>query len=202
MGRLRWWLVSLGLAVALSAGPRETLAMGKWLERKLTGDAGGEFWKDVEKAIPLIKQRADAMLTQLGYDPTAFTGQVYVNGEGGDEAWKVKYKAGRHAPDDLLAMKGDLAVFLNNRGIVKRVMKYVEGKEQLLYGKDERLAKGMTPTQVIERLGNPDVKGLPPRELRDMFDEMWTYKSTANRTVGIEVYFKNGKVSTDATFGE
>jgi len=144
------------------------------------------------------------MLTQLGYDPAKLTAVVFPKGEGGDVAWTAKYwfvdpgnyttQAGRH---------GDLEVFLNNQGKIRRVVKYENSAEQIIYGKDERIAKGMTHEQVIERLGEPDYKGKPPRRARrEGDDEFWRYKANANRTMTIEVYFKDGKVTFFSTFGE
>lgn len=183
--------------------PSEVRGMGK-LEKWLTGDTEGTYWKNLEKAKPLVKQQADRGLTQLGYDPTKLTAVVVPRGEGGDAIWTVKYWY--VDPNDYTATvvrHGDLEVYLNYQGKIRRVMKHEQGQEQLLYGKDERIAKGMTPDQVREHLGEPDRRGLPPRELRDLDDEMWTYKADpTGRTMRIEVYFKDGKVSSWGHFGE
>ena len=174
--------------------------MGKRIEKLITGDSGGEFWKNVEEARPIIKQRADQYLSERGHALTTWTSKVYINGGGsGDEAWTVAYW--KVAPENHLVQNGDFEVYLNNQGKVRRVVKYEQGEAQLLYGKDERIEKGMTPDQVRERLGEPDYKGPPIRELRDVCDETWRYKTTADRTVRIEVCFKSGKVFSVATFG-
>ncbi len=183
------WMVTL---------PPESAAMGNSLQQK----PKDEFWKNVEEAMPRIKQKADAVLQQLNYDPAKLSGVVFLKGEGGDEAWTVKYKYGIATRDDLLGKHGDLEAYVNNRGVVKRVVKFEDGHEQLLYGKDERIVNGMTPDQVRERLGEPDHKGSPPRAFRALADEMWKYKASPYRTVRIEVFFKDGKVASVDTFGE
>lgn len=177
---------------------RETFAMGKWIEKTLTGDAGGEYWKNVEKARPLIKQRADALLTELGYHPAQLIAEVYQKGEGGDVVWTVVYWQ-----DSAESYHGDLEVYLNNQGKIRRVVKFEQGRERLIYGKDERLAKGMTQEEVLKRLGEPDHKGSPPRWARQLGDdELWLYKKSVDRTVSIKVYFKEGKVASFSRFGE
>ena len=199
LGRLRYvvYIVGIGL-FTLVGSPHDGFGMGG-IEKKIK-ERDQRYWDNLEKAKPLIKQRADVLLRKLSYDPAKFTAVVSPKGGGGDEILTVKYW--QTPPADYLetvVKPGDLEVYLNSRGVVKRVTQYEGETERLLYGKDERLTTGMTPEQVIERLGNPDYKGRPPRELRDMFDEMWRYKATADRAARIEVYFKNGKVSSDAT---
>jgi len=162
-------------------------------------NAGKELDKNIAKARPTIQQHADAILTQLGYDPKAFVSWPFFTGEG-QETWTVSYW--RTTPQNA-ATKGDLEVYLNVRGEVKRVAKFEQGQEQLIYGKDERIPNGFTPAQVRERLGEPDHIGPPPRDLRDICDEMWTYKaSPSGRTMRTEVYFKGGKVYSSGYFGE
>ena len=61
----------------------------------------------------------------------------------------------------------------------------------------------MTQEEVRERLGEPDRKGPPRRELRDLADETWTYKANpTGRTMTIEVDFKDGKVFSFSSVGE
>ncbi len=163
------------------------------------GNAGKKLDENIAKARPTIQQRADAILTQLGYDPKTFVSWPFFTGEG-EETWTVSYW---HTTPQNAATKGDLEVYLNVRGEVKRVAKFEQGQEQLIYGKDERIPNGFTPAQVRERLGEPDHIGPPPRDLRDICDEMWTYKASPNsRTMRIEVYFKGGKVYSSGYFGE
>lgn len=176
--------------------------MGKWIEKLITGDSGGEFWKNVKEARPLIKQRADQYLSERGHDITTWVSEVYVKGGGsGDEAWTVAYW--KVAPENPVAQDGDLEVYLNNQGKVRRVVKYEQGQAQLLYGKDERIENGMTPDQVRERLGEPDYKGLPPKWARQHGDtEFWRYNKNADRTMIIEISFKKDKVSFISRSGE
>ncbi len=188
--------------IGLLAFQVEGYGMG-WLEKKVK-EHDDVYWNNLEKAKPIIKQRADQILVQLGYQPTSLTADVIPRGDGGDVVWTVKYwyvdpkeyvaKVGSH---------GDLEAFLNNQGKIRRVVKYEHGAEQLIYGKDERIAKGMTQDEVRARLGEPDRKGLPQRELRDLADETWTYKvSPTGRTMTIEVDFKDGKVFSFSSYGE
>ena len=174
-----------------------------WLDRKVK-EHEEVYWKNLEKAKPIIKQRADQILTQLGYDPAPLAAVIFPKGQGVDEIWTVKYWF--VDPNDYTATvirHGDFEVYLNNQGKIRRVVKYEQGHEQLLYGKDQRIDNGMTPEQVRERLGEPDYKGSPPRYIRrDRTDEMWKYKKTPDRTVMIEVFFKDGKVSSISSFGE
>ena len=171
---------------------------GFGMGKRIAGDADGQYWKNVEKAMPLIKQRADQIITTLGYNPTQLTAKVFEKGEEGDEVWTVAYWETSSEK-----YRGDVEVYLNNQGRVRRVVRFQDGQERLVYGKNERLTKGMTFEQVREKLGEPDRKSLPPRELRDLDDEMWIYKATpAGRTMRIEVYFKGGKVSSWGYFGE
>jgi len=168
-----------------------------WVERKLRGD---EFWENIERAVPLVKARAEAILQELSYDPTQFTSHVG-HGEG-EEMWAVRYWC--VPPKDYAATlgQGDLEVYLNVRGEVKRVAKLEDGHEQLLYGKDERISNGFTPAQVRERLGEPDYIGPPRRSVRDVCDESWKYKQNTSRTMTIEVCFKDGKVCSVSYLGK
>jgi hypothetical protein len=169
-----------------------------WLERKLSGQ---EFWDNVDKAKPLIKQRADQSLSRLGYEPSKLSFAVFLGGNG-EEVWRVKYWS--NPPKDYIdqvARHADLEVYLNNRGEIKRVVTYKEGQEQLLYGKDERIHNGMSQDQVRERLGEPDHIGPPPRWGRNMSDEEWRYNKNSNRTMRIEILFKDKKVVSVAYFG-
>ncbi len=170
--------------------PQTGWTMG-WVERKLRGD---EFWENLEKAKPLIRARADALLQQLGYDPTSFTVQVGLGGEG-EGVWEVAYW--RQLPEDLverLKQSPNILVNLNNRGEVKWAFRYDDDQAVLIYGKDERIRQGMTPQEVVERLGEPESKGLPPRKERDLGDEVWKYQKNQHRTIRIEIWFKDGKV--------
>lgn len=188
--------------IATLAFHAEAYSMG-WLEKKYK-ERDQIYWSNLEKSKLLIKQQTDRGLIQLGYDPTKLAAVVMPRGEGGDVAWTVKYWFIK--PKDYTAevgQPGDLEVSLNNQGKIRRVVKYENGVEQLIYGKDERIAQGMTPDQVRERLGEPDHAGKPPRELRDVADEMWTYKASATgRTMRIEVLFKDGEVFSFSSFGE
>jgi hypothetical protein len=159
-----------------------------WVERKLSGQ---DFWDKVKETKPLIKQRADTVLRQLGYDPQQLHAEVYLHGEG-EEVWTVAYW--HHAPENPLGHQGDLEVYLDNSGRVRRVVKFEDGQEHLIYGKDQRLQKGLTPEEVVERLGEPDSKDRPPRWARDISDQVWTYKRNVERTRETKVYFKNGEV--------
>lgn len=175
--------------------------MGKRPEKQLTGD-GEEFWEKAEKAKPTIKNNADGVLRQLNYEPHTFASHVFFEPAGsvGEEAWTVAYW---RTPPENTVVKGDVEVYLNIRGEVKRVAKFEHGQEQLIYGKDERINNGMTPAQVRDRLGEPDSIGPAPRDLRDICDEMWTYKAgPSGRTMRTEVYFKGGKVYSSGYFGE
>lgn len=184
------------------AAAASLLLMGVVMPAEVWGmgsKAGKKLDENINKARPAIQQRADAILIQLGYDPKAYVSWPFFTGEG-EEIWTVSYW--RTTPQNV-ATKGDLEVYLNVRGEVKRVAKFEQGQEQLIYGKDERIPNGFTPAQVRERLGEPDHVGPPPRDLRDICDEMWTYKSSPNsRTMRIEVYFKGGKVFSSGYFGE
>jgi len=175
-------------------------AMG-WLEKKMR-EQNERVEQNIRASMPLIKRNADHVLSELGHDPATLAFAVFATGKG-EEDWTVKYWA--NPPRDYVkqvAGHADLEAYLNHWGRVLRVVGYEEGKEQLLYGKDERIENGMTPAQVRERLGEPDYKGPPPRNLRDLADEMWKYKVTQDRTVRIEVFFKDGKVASVDTFGE
>lgn len=155
--------------------------------------AGKGFWDSIEKTKPVIKDRADAVLTQLGYVPEQLTAHVFFAGQG-EELWTVAYW--RVPPEDIVMTPRNLEVYLNVRGEVKRVVKFEQGKEELIYGKDERIDNGMTSEQVRERLGEPDYIGLPPRwSRRHGDDEYWRYNKTLSRTMIIEICFKKGKVS-------
>ncbi len=195
------WLVNsaVGLALLMLGAQQGGYAMG-WFEKK---PSGAEIDAKLRRAMPLIKQRADQTLVQLARDPTKLVFDIVADGEG-EEVWTVKYWA--KPPQDYVAQvtrHAELEVYLNNHGVVRRVVKFENGQEELLYGKDERIKDGMTPEQVRERLGEPDYKGPPIRELRDKFDEVWKYKPNTIRTMRIEVLFKDGKVSGGADyFGE
>lgn len=171
--------------------------MGR-LERKLSGE---EFWEKLRKTGPIIQQRADQTMHSLGYDPSRWTSSASPTGQ--DEAiWVVKYW---YAPPKdyyrAVANNGDLEVHLNRRGEIKRVLKYSNGKEELIYGKDERIQNGMTPEQVRERLGAPDHIGPPPRRERDVGNEEWRYDEKGNRTMRIEILFKDRRVFFVGYFG-
>ena len=172
--------------------------MGKWFEKQLTGDVGGKFWKNIEAAKPHIQQQANAVLKQLGYDSQGFTSHVFFAG-GGEEVWTVAYW---RTPPANTVTKGDLEVYLNIRGEVKRVAEFEYGQEQLIYGKDERIPHGLTPAQVRERLGEPDYRGTPRHAVRDVCDELWKYKQNTTRTMTIEVCFKDGEVASVSYFGD
>lgn len=187
--------------LGLTGFQAEGLGMG-WLEKKVK-EHEQVYWKHLEQAKPLIKERADRILGELGYHPDTLIAVVFPKGEGGDEIWTVKYwqtDPGNY--DKRAGGRGNFEVYLNYRGMVKRVTRFENGTEQLLYGKDERIDNGMTPEQVRERLGESDYKGPPPRDLRDLADETWKYKATPDRAVRIEVFFKDGKVVSVDTFGE
>lgn len=194
--------ILLGVLLALGNPSLEAHAMGKRIEKIITGDSGGEFWEDVKEARPRIKQIADAYLKERGHDIATWASEVYVKGGGsGDEVWTAVYW--KVAPENPLAQHGDLEVYLNNQGKVRRVVKYEQGKVQLLYGKDERIEKGMTPDQVREHLGEPDYKGIPPKWARQHGDtEFWKYNKNSDRTMTIEISFKEGKVSFVSRSGE
>lgn len=173
-----------------------------WVEKKLK-ERDEVYWTNLRKAMPLIQQRADATLSTLGYHPSQFTALVVPNGEGGDVIWTVKYWTLPGPQGVETARHGNLEVSLNNQGKVRRIMKYEGGQESLVYGKDERITEDMTPEQVLERLGEPDYKGSPPGWARREGDtELWRYNIHADRTMRIEVFFKNGKVSFFSTSGE
>jgi len=173
-----------------------------WFERKIK-ERDQIYWSNLEKSKLLIKQQADRSLIQLGYDPTKLSAVVVPNGDGGDVIWTVKYWYTSPKNYSETFRRSDVEVCLNNQGKVRRVMKYEQGQEQLLYGKDERIAQGMTQDEVRAHLGEPDRKGLPQRELRDLADETWTYKaSPTGRTMTIEVDFKDGKVFSFSSYGK
>lgn len=200
--------VGLGWAVmgllCLILGVQQTGYPMGWLEKRVK-EREGRFWRDVDAAKPLIKRNADYRLQQLGYDTEKLAFAVFLGGEAEDEAWVVKYWDS--PPKDYVttaAKHADLEVYLNNRGIVKRIIKFEQGRGNLIYGKDERIEYGMTPDQVRERLGEPDYVGPPPHYLQkdNKFDVMWRYKATVDRMVRIEILFKDSKVTSVASFGE
>ena len=168
-----------------------------WLNRTLRGDA---FWQRMEQAAQVANARADAFLPKLGYDPTQFTSDV---GPGeGEEDWTVKYW--RTPPQDYrdaVTSHGDVEVYLNSRGEVKRVATFEDGQERLLYGKDERIANGMTQDEVRARLGDPDQIGQPPKREQDIGDAVWKYQKNQSRTMRIEIWFKNKQVVWVGYFG-
>ena len=120
---------------------------------------------------------------------------IFPKGQGGDKIWTAKYWF--VDPKDYTATvvrHGDFEVYLNNQGKIKRVVKYQNNQEQLLHGKDERIENGMTREQVQERLGKPNYVGAAPSRERDIGDEVWKYKKNSDRTMSIEILFKEGKV--------
>lgn len=192
-------LTSISAILLFVPGLLEAAGISQRPDKKSTTGTSGQFWKNVEKASPLIQQRANAVLQQLGYDPHTYASHVFFAGQG-EEIWTVAYW---HQLPELLITKGDIEAYFNIRGEAIRVMKFEQGREQLLYGKDERILNGFTPNQVQERLGSPDSKGPPPINIkRSIADELWNYKRNATRTMTIHVYFKDGRVSSVSYLGE
>lgn len=165
-----------------------------WVERKLKEKEIAP-WKKLEETRPLIKQQADALLRELGYDPTELAFAVFAKGQG-EEVWTVMYW---YTPPkdytEIIRDGGEIEVYLDNRGLVRRVAKFENGREQLLYGKDTRLKLGMIYQEVLDRLGDPNYKGPPPRNEQRLGDEVWMYQKSPEHTREIEVYFKDGKVA-------
>ena len=191
--------VGIGLVCLLLLVPTTGYAMG-WLEKKLqAGDDRAR--KNLDASMPLIKAQADQILVKLGHTPASLSFAVFATGEG-EEVWTVKYWS---TPPkeyiDQVARHADLEVYLNNRGHVKRVVKYEGKQEQLLYGKDEQIPNGMSQEQVRERLGNPDYIGPVPQRERDIGDEEWRYNKNSDRTMRIEIWFKDKKVVWIGYFG-
>ena len=198
------WLrmaIAGGAVVAITGAQAVGYAMG-WLEKKVK-EHEDRPWKNLDAAMPLVKQRADRLLVQLGYEPAKLAFDIVAAGVG-EEVWTVKYWS--NPPKefvDQVAHPAEVEVYLNNRGQVKRVMKYDGQQKQLLYGKDERIVNGMTPAQVREQLGEPDLIGPPPRGIKhEIADQMWKYNANQTRTMTIQVYFKEGKVSSASYFGK
>ena len=164
-----------------------------------TFNSNQNFWSRVEQAIPRIRQIADARLTDFGYDINTLTSKVTLSGEAAEEAWTVSYSYPGN--ENLTRLNGDIEVYLNKHGEVKRVTKFDGDREQLIYGKDERLPAGLTQTEVINRIGEPDHRGRPPQDQLRFGDELWIYKKNSRRTVRVEVFFIDGKVTIVDHFG-
>ena len=73
--------IGLGILVASSFWHTETLGMGA---------AKGDFWEKVEGRKPAIREAANTILRQIGYDPTTLTSHVFFAGQG-EELWSVAY---------------------------------------------------------------------------------------------------------------
>ena len=160
--------------------------------------ARANFWDKVRAAQPHIQGEANRLLISLGYEIKDLKTKVSFAGEAAEEMWTVRYW---YPVEQMQRFQGDFEVFLDKRGEVKRAMKLVEGGEQLIYGKDERIESGMTYAEVLNRLGEPDYKGRPSRDNLRLGDELWIYKKNLQRTVRIEIYFRSSEVTIADYFG-
>lgn len=186
------------LFIAIFLYPSACHALG-WVEDSVTA-RDKRYWENLEKAKSNIKARADEFLVSIGYDAREMSVVVFPKGEGGDELWTVKYwSTPPNGYTEEVVSKGDLEVYLNYQGKVRRVMKLVNGQQVLIHGNDQRINRGMTFAQVREHLGEPDITGKPPRWARRLdFDVEWVYRSNSERRVTITVYFKDGVVENYA----
>ena len=193
----RWLMV----AALLGLGGVALVQLG-WLDRALRGD---QFWEALEQAKPLVKARADAALSQLGYNPAVLQAKTYPTAGpdfGGDETWVVYYWQTPLAnADQKTAGTEDFQVYLNEEGTVRRVTKREGDQFSLLFGKDRRIEREMTYEQVRQRLGEPDGHGPTPQRLRKRGDELWVYKADVSLRMTIEVYFEDGQVSALTSTG-
>lgn len=206
MTRYRWFAILIILAGFIGlASSRMPATVVDLLERRLRGD---DFWDELKQASELIKAQADESLRTLGYDPDKLIGLAIAKAPnqevalGGDETWLVRYwtKPPSNYPQQV-THPGELRVYLNAIGTVRRVEKGNDETRQLLTGKNLTISTGMSSKEVQERLGEPDRYRPPSRGERHLGEEVWEYEAKQSRRKKITIYFENQQVTTTSYAG-